>query len=254
MPPLSPLAWALLCLVAFLSGAVNALAGGGTFLTFPSLLLAGLDPIRANATSTIVLVPGGVTSAWVYRHSSPLKGAPLRAILVVCLIGGAIGSQLLLSTSSRRFSIIAPYLMLAAALVFSFSKQAARFAACHTGGKLHLSSMLFVQFLISIYGGYFGAGMGVLMIVLFQLTAQLDVQRSAGLRMLCAFFINLLAVANFVARGIPDWKVALPMIVFAIAGGYAGAFAVQQLSANLARRLVLAYAWITGVYLLWRNQ
>ena len=246
-------AWALLLSVAFLAGVVNALAGGGTFLTFPSLLFAGFDPISANATSAALLLPGGVASAWVYRNSSPVRGRALGIILGVCLTGGLLGSQLLLITPSQRFAKLAPWLMLAAALVYTFSRQLARWSAEHTQGRVQMGWLVAVQFAISIYGGYFGAGMGVLMIVLFQLAAHLNVQQSSGLRMLCAFFINALAAANFVARGIVDWRVAIPMLLCAIAGGYWGAHAVQKLSAEVARRTVLIYAWATGVYLLVRG-
>jgi uncharacterized protein len=243
----------LLLTVAFAAGVVNALAGGGTFLTFPSLLFAGLDPIAANATSAALLLPGGLASAWVYRHGSPIRGNLLRILLGVCLVGGTLGSQLLLVTPSQRFARIAPYLMLVSAAIYTFGKQLARWSATHTGGRLHVGALVAVQFLISIYGGYFGAGMGVVMIVLFQLAAHLNVQESSGLRMLCAFFINILAAANFIWRGIVDWRIGLPMLVCAIIGGYFGAHAVQKLRADTARRLVLVYAWMTGFWLLVRN-
>ena len=181
-----------------------------------------------------------------------MRGRTLRWILLVCLVGGAAGSQLLLVTPSQRFASMAPYLMLAAAAVYTFSKQLARFSARHTGGRTHLGMLLTAQFAISVYGGYFGAGMGVVMIVLFQLAAHLDVQQSAGLRLLCAFAINVLAVSNFILRGIVDWRVALPMLACAVAGGYFGAHAVQRLSVEVARRAVLVFAWVTGILMLAR--
>ena len=249
---ITTLSWILLLAAAFGAGVLNALAGGGTFITFPSLLMTGLDPIAANGTSTVVLVPGAAASAWVYRDASPIRGKLLGAILAVCVVGSLIGSELLLLTPSQRFAHIAPYLILAAALVYSFAKPLARWSARHSDGSMKTGWLLATQFLISIYGGYFGAGMGVGMIVVFQLAAHLNVQESAGLRMLCGVAINGLASANFILRGIVHWRIAIPMLVLAIAGGYLGAHAVQRLSAEVARRTVLTYAWGAGLYLLWR--
>lgn len=238
--------------MGFIAGAANALAGGGTFLTFPTLVLAGFDPINANATSTVLLLPGGAASAWVYRSASPIKGKLFWWIIAVCVVGGVAGSQLLLFTPSARFARIVPFLMLAAAIVYTFSAQIGRFASSHTGGQSHPAALLSGMLAISIYGGYFGAGMGVLLIVLFAIAGQLGVQESAGLRMMSAVAVNFLAMTNFIIRGIVDWRVAIPMTLCAIIGGYVGAHAVKRLTPLMARRTVLIYAWLTTGWLLLR--
>ena len=204
--------WILLLAAAFAAGVANALAGGGTFLTFPALVFAGVPPISANATSSAITLPGGIASAWVYRQGSTVGKNLFRALIGVSVIGGALGSQLLILTPSERFAKLVPYLMLGAALVFSFSNQLRKFAAEHTPEHPHTAMLIAGQFAIAIYGGYFGAGMGVLSIVVFAIAAGLGVQNSAGLRMWCATGVNTLAVLNFVVRGLVDWRTAIPML------------------------------------------
>jgi len=240
-------------LAATACGVVNALAGGGTFLIFPALIFAGVDPVMANATSSVITLPGGIVSAWVYRHGTPVGRRLFWTLVLISVVGGIAGSQLLLHTPSERFAKVVPYLMLGATLVFTFSNQLRRFASAHTAGRIHMGLLLTGTLAISIYGGYFGAGMGVLMIVLFLIAAHIDVQSSAALRMWCATGVNTLAVAAFIARGIVAWRVALPMLVCTIIGGYWGAHGVQRLSAETARRTVLVLAWTMRVWLLIRS-
>jgi uncharacterized membrane protein YfcA len=241
----------LLLLAAALTGGVaNALAGGGTFLVFPTLLLAGLDSIGANATSAATMLPGGIASAWVYRRPYDLK--LVRALVLVSITGGITGSVLLLLTPNERFTLLVPYLMLAAATLFTFSGPIQRVAAAHTASHTMWIPLLCGQYLIAVYGGYFGAGMGVPMIVLFLIAAHFDVQQSAALRFYCSFGINGFAVAIFALRGIIAWQLSIPMAIAAIAGGYWGAHAVKRMSVAAARRAVMAYAWATTIWLLFR--
>lgn len=231
---------------------VNALAGGGTFLLFPALVFAGIDPVVANATSSMITLPGGIASALVYRR--PVTGRLFWMLILISVAGGVIGSQLLLRTPSERFARLVPYLMIGAALVFTFSNRLRRFASTHTSGNQQNGPLLYAGTLaIAIYGGYFGAGMGVLMIVLFLIAAHIGVQESAGLRMWCATGINTLAVAAFIAKGIIVWRVAIPMLVCTLIGGYWGAHAVQKLTAEAARRTVLVFAWALSLWLLVRS-
>jgi uncharacterized membrane protein YfcA len=250
---LSALSWILLMAAALAGGVANALAGGGTFIIFPSLVFAGIDPVVANATSAIATLPGGAVSAWVYRHSATIDRRLFWGLIGVSVVGGVLGSQLLLITPSARFARIVPYLMLAAALVFTFSRQIRGFAAAHMAGRTHAGVALIGNFLISVYGGYFNAGMGVLWIILFMMALHLEVQQSAGVRMWCGTGVNVLRVVIFAVRGIVDWTVAIPMVVFAVAGGYAGARTVKRLHPELVHRVVLVYAWITTIVLLIRS-
>jgi len=252
---ISPLSWILLLAAATAAGIANALAGGGTFMLFPALIFAGVDPIMANATSSVITMPGGIASALVYRR--PVTGKLFWTLILISVAGGVAGSQLLLHTPSGRFSKIVPYLMIGASLVFSFSNQLRRFAGERSShmasGKVHYGLLYTGTLAIAIYGGYFGAGMGVLMIVLFLIAAHIGVQESAGLRMWCATSVNTLAVAAFIVKGIIVWRVAIPMLICTLIGGYWGAHAVQRLTADTARRTVLVFAWTMSLWLLVRS-
>lgn len=252
LPDISLTSWLMLLSAALIGGLANALAGGGTFLVFPALLLAGLDPIVANATSAATMLPGGAASAWVYRKGSNYEAKFLQALMLASMAGGITGSLLVLWTPSARFARLVPYLMLSAALIFSFSGKIARGAAAHISDRIRWTPLIVGQYLISVYGGYFGAGMGVLMIVLFTLTANMDVQQSAALRFYCTLGINGLAVGIFAWRGAVVWPVSIPMAVAAVAGGYLGAHLVRRLSVETARRAVLVYAWVISVWLFFR--
>lgn len=242
----------MLLSTALIGGVANALAGGGTFLVFPALVLAGLDPIVANATSAATMLPGGAASAWVYRRGSNYDKRLLRALIAASMAGGITGSILVLLTPSARFARLVPYLMVSAAIVFSFSGQIARAAARHTSKDTRWVPLIVGHYLISVYGGYFGAGMGVLMIVLFMLTANMDVQQSAALRFYCTLGINGLAVTIFALRHAIEWQLSLPMAVAAVAGGYWGARLVKRMSVDTARRAVLVYAWVISIWLFFR--
>jgi hypothetical protein len=251
--PVSPLSWIILLAAATAAGIANALAGGGTFIIFPALVFAGVDPIMANATSSVITLPGGIASALVYRSGMTVSGKLFWTLVLIGVAGGMAGSQLLLHTPSEQFARIVPYLMIGASLVFSLSNQLRNFASTHTSERSHTGLLYAGTLAISIYGGYFGAGMGVLMIVLFLIAANIGVQQSAGLRMWCATGVNTLAVAAFIAKGIVAWRVAIPMLVCTLIGGYWGAHAVQRLTAETARRAVLIFAWTMSLWLLVRS-
>ena len=253
LPAISIASFAVLLSTALIGGVINALAGGGTFLVFPALLLSGLDPIKANATSAATMLPGGVASAWVYRSGSLYSRKMLQVMMAASVAGGITGSILVLMTPSDRFARVVPFLMLAATLVYTFSEQIARAAASHISKDTRWLPLIAGQYLISIYGGYFGAGMGVLMIVLFTLTANLDVQESAAMRFYCSLGINLPAVIIFALRGAVVWRLSIPMAVAAVVGGYFGARFVRRMSVTAARRAVLGFAWTLSLWLLLRQ-
>jgi len=250
LPDVSLTSFLLLMAAALTGGVANALAGGGTFLVFPTLLLAGLDSITANATSAATMLPGGIASAWVYRR--PYDPKLIRNLLLASIAGGITGSVLLLLTPNERFTRLVPYLMLSAAVLFTFAGPIQRLAAAHTAENTMWLPLLAGQYLIAVYGGYFGAGMGVPMIVLFLIAAHFDVQQSAALRFYCSFGINGFAVAIFALRGIIAWKLSIPMAIAAVAGGYWGAHAVKRMTVETARRAVMLYAWATTLWLFLR--
>jgi uncharacterized membrane protein YfcA len=243
------IAYLVLLLVAALGGAMNALAGGGTFLVFPALLFAGVPSVSANATSSLVLLPGTIASAWVYRDTMrDMTPSFLRWMAIVSLAGSLAGSFLLLHTSNLTFSMLVPWLLLGAAAVFSAAPWIRRVAQSKTGGHPSLPALLMGQFAISAYGGYFGAGIGVLMLALYLAVANLEVHAASGLRTLCGAAINTLAVIIFAARGALDYKHGIPMLVAGIAGGYLGAHGVKRLEPKKARLGILIYAWALTAY------
>jgi uncharacterized protein len=236
----------LLLLAAFGGGAANALAGGGMFLVFPALLLAGVASVRANATASLVMVPGAFVSAWVYRRTlDGVSGSLLTRLLIVSIAGSAAGSVLLLGTTNGQFSNLVPWLLLIAALVFSL---APRLRAEKPARHQSVAWLLAGQIVISVYGGYFGAGMGILMVALLLVTTRMDLQAATGIRLVCATAVNLLAVALFAWRGALDWKLGLPMLAAGIVGGYLGAHVVRRLNENAVRSAILVYAWGLTAY------
>ncbi len=237
-----------LLLAALVGGAANALAGGGTFLVFPALLFAGVASVKANATASLILAPGGIASAWVYRRT--LDGQPrmqIARLVFVSLAGAAGGGLLLLNTPNKTFSNLVPWLLLTAAAVFTLAPRLRAAAARSTGHKSE-AALLAGQLAIAIYGGYFGAGMGVLMLSLFLIASNMNVQVSNGVRLVCGTSINVLAVILFAWRGALDWKIGLPMLVAGVLGGYAGARLVRGLKEGSARKAILIDAWALTAY------
>lgn len=233
----------ILLVASVLGGAANALAGGGTFIVFPALLLAAVAPVKANATASLALLPGAIASAWVYRDA--VRGISKRFLITMSaasLAGSLVGSMLLMHTSNNTFSRLVPWLLLMAAAVFTAAPWLRRVAA-GLGGHQSMAVLLAGQFLVAGYGGYFGAGMGVLMMALYLAASEMDVHTAAGLRTVCAAAINILAVGIFAWKGAVDFKVGVPMLLAGIAGGYGGALVVKKLNAEAVRRGILIYAW-----------
>ena len=233
----------ILLAAAVLGGAANALAGGGTFIVFPALLLAGIAPLKANATASLALVPGAIASAWVYRDA--VRTISKKFVLIMSaasLAGSLVGSELLMHTSNGTFSKLVPWLLLMAAAVFSAAPWL-RKAAAGLGGHQSLMVLIAGQFFVAGYGGYFGAGMGVLMMALYLAASDMDVHTAAGLRTICAAAINVLAVGIFTWNGAVDYKAGVPMLLAGVAGGYGGALVVKKLNSENVRRGILIYAW-----------
>jgi len=249
----SLLSWVVLLAAAIAGGAANALAGGGTFLTFPALLFAGVAPVVSNATSTFVLTPAGYASTWVYRDRLIHGWGFQIALVAVAMVGALVGSQLLLHASEQSFERLVPHLMLAATLIFTFSGWLGRAAMTIAAKAMHLAPLLAGQFVVAVYGGYFGAGMGVLTLVLYTVAANMDVHEASGLRILCGALTNTVAIVLFAVRGIIVWRLGLPMMVACIAGGYWGAMLVKRLEAERARKTILLYAWAITVWLFIRS-
>ena len=238
-------------------GIMNALAGGGTLLTFPTLVLLGVPAIEANATSTIALLPGAASSMAGYRREVSAHRQWLKTLLVPSLAGGALGSVLLLLTPEKTFKNLAPFLVLFATLLFLFQIVSARKAGENPeprgpqGTRWAAASLL--QFGVALYGGYFGAGIGILMLVILGYLGLKDIHAMNGLKNFFGICINSVAAAYFIVRGAVNWPLALVMIVGATAGGYAGAHFARRIGKEKARMAVVAIGFgITALLFLQR--
>ena len=239
--------YALLILAAFFAGAINSVAGGGSFLTFPSLVFAGVPAVMANASSTVALVPGSMASALSYRADiKRLDEQRIRSWWVVSLAGGAIGAALLLLTSDRTFRHAAPWLLLFATLLFAFGTQ----VSTALRGRLHSNQilMLILLFPIAVYGGYFGGGIGIMILAAFRLYGFTDIHGMNGIKAILGGSLNAIAALIFISARQVRWMPALIMMAAAILGGYLGPAFARRLKPAVIRGLVIAIGAIMTVY------
>lgn len=237
---------------AVLAGGINTLAGGGTLLTFPALLQFGLlSAVWANATSTVALVPGSLAGAWGYRRELGAAAWWLRVLLLPSVLGGLVGSWLMVDFPNY-FDRAVPWLLLTASLLFLFQPVIARRFPPHPepGRRRWWSLPLVVafQFLVAVYGGYFGAGIGILMISSLSLMGVGDIHRINAVKTLLAAAINGVSVGMFVVYRVIDWRLAVPMAVGAIIGGYGGAVVARVLPRWTVRWFVIAVGLSLAVY------
>jgi uncharacterized protein len=237
---------ALLFVAAAIGGAINSVAGGGSFVAFPALLFAGVAPVPANATNTIALWPGSVASALAYRRELAEVRGELVPFGIASLAGGLVGSLLLLGTSNQTFVLLIPWLLLFATLLFSFGGTVARRLA--RGARASVGVAVATQLVISVYGGYFGGGMGIMMLAVLSLRGMTDIHRMNALKTFLATLINGVAVVAFVVAGAVAWEPAAVMIVGGILGGYAGAAVARRIRPAHVRTMVLVVAWTMTAY------
>jgi uncharacterized membrane protein YfcA len=244
----------ILFIAAVLGGTLNAVAGGGTFITLPSLIVAGVLPINANATSTVALWPGTVASIWAYRKELAQQRRLLVLVLsVTSLIGGVLGAELLLSTSQSTFVILLPYLLLVATLLFALSGPiTARLRKRRTQGNrlswYALGGVSLLQLVIAIYGGYFGGGIGILMLATLGLMGMENIHEMNAMKTLLTACINGVAVIIFVIRGVVVWPEAIVMLIGAIIGGYGGAFYARKIDQRWIRGFVILVGVTMTIY------
>lgn len=233
---------------------MNALAGGGTILTFPTLLLLGESARVANATSTVALLPGAAASLAGYRREVATHRRWLTTLLLPSLLGGGLGSLLLLVTPERTFARLAPWLVLFATALFAFqSLRSARRGdrtAPEPGSDGRLLHAWLAQFAVAVYGGYFGAGIGILMLAALGFMGFTNIHRMNGLKNWGGLCMNLVAAAAFAASGIVNWPVAVAMAGGAVLGGYGGSRLAQRVDQETVRRAVIAIGLAAGLWLL----
>jgi len=243
--------FALLACAGLLAGAMNAIAGGGSFVSFPAMVAAGLPAVAANVSSTVALFPGTLASTWAYRRVFAQPAAlSVRAMLPVTLAGGLLGAVLLLATPGRLFDAIVPFLLLLATLTFAFGSRAV--VVLHRVVAVGPGAVLPMQFVISIYGGYFGGAVGLMMMAMWSLlTANPDLKAMAPIRMLMVSIANSAAVVWFIGSGAVWWPQTLAMLGASAVGGYVGARLTQWMPASVVRGVVVALsATVTVLFFL----
>jgi uncharacterized protein len=237
-------------------GMMNAMAGGGTLLTYPALLFAGESAIIANATSSVALWPGAAASLYGYRREVSSHAGWLKLLFLPSLLGGTVGAALLLRTPSAVFERMSPFLVLFATILFMIQGAMARRRRQEAPGGLRskrLPAAWLLQLGIGIYGGYFGAGIGILTLAVLGFLGLGDIHAANGVKNFFGMCMNGVAAAWFILQGVVDWPVALVMIAGAIAGGYVGARWARRMGRERARAAVVIIGLTVSAALLWRQ-
>jgi uncharacterized membrane protein YfcA len=242
----------LIVVAGFGAGFVNAIAGGGTLLTFPALLYSGLPSITANATSTVAIWPGSVMSSWTYRRQLLDHRQRVFVLALPSLLGGIAGAVLLLNTPEKMFRFIVPYLILLACGLLAAQEPIGRWmtARAEAHPRKHAVALWLTQYAIAIYGGYFGAGIGILMLAAMAIFLPEDLQAANGMKNFFAVLINGIAAVYFIVVGAAIVHVAAIMVGAAIFGGYVGARTAQRLSPHFLRAIVVLFGLIVAIHLM----
>ncbi len=245
------LTWVLLAVAGFAAGVINAIAGGGSLVSFPALLHTGMGSVIANATNTVAIWPGTASSVFAYRKF--IAEERHRAIVLAwpSLLGGLAGSWLLLHTSERSFRAVVPWLIVFACALLALQGPVAKWVTQRTGSTAARvpTLLFFAQFLISVYGGYFGAGIGILMLAAMAIFIPHGLQAANGLKVLFACLINGISAVYFLGMGAVRLPEAGLMMLTSVAGGWAGAHLAQRLPGKVMRVLVIAYGLAVAVKL-----
>jgi len=239
-----------------LGGALNSVAGGGSFIAFPALLFTGVPPIPANATNTIALWTAAAASGGAYRNRLDIARRVLAPLLTASLIGGLVGALLLLRTPAQTFMRVLPWLTLGATLLFAFGRKLARGRASiieHEAGSTALVAATAFQFVVAVYGGYFGGGMGIVMLAMLATLGMADIHAMNALKSVMGFVINGVAVVAFIVARAVYWRQAIVMIVGAILGGYLGAHYAQKIPQAWIRAFVVLVGTAMTIYFFWKS-
>ncbi len=247
----------LLFIAAAIGGTINSVAGGGSFITLPSLIFTGIAAKTANATSTVALWPGSLASIGAYRRELAKQNRSLLILTsAISLIGGVLGAILLIKTSQLAFVKLLPFLLLIATLLFTFGRNLTatlrkRLPEFSTSARLSPGVIVLVSLImlvISVYGGYFGGGIGILILATLELIGMENIHEMNALKTLLASCINGVAVITFVIYQAVDWTPALIMLIGAIIGGYGGAYLARKMDQRLIRGFVIAVGVSMTIY------
>ncbi len=249
------LATLIIFIAAVIAGAINAIAGGGTLISFPALLWIGRDPIVANATNAVAMWPGSLAAAYGYRRELATAKRWLLLLIIPSLAGGGLGAWLLLRTPSSLFERIVPFLILGATLLLAaqelITKRLGLIAHSHENpGAGWMTFVLVFQFLVGLYGGYFGAGMGILMLAALGLIGLTDLHQMNGVKNILAVCINGIAAIYFAFSRSVNWHDVLIMTVGTIAGGLLGARLARHFGRKFVRRAVVTIGVVMTIALL----
>lgn len=237
----------LLAGAGVLAGAMNALAGGGSFVTLPALIATGVPSVTANTTSAVALFPGQITSAWTYRDGlGPIGPVSLRSVTLATFLGGAIGALLLLRTSISTFDVILPWLLAVATIALAFGRQIGE--RLRHRWPVSPTLVLAVQFGLGVYGGYFGGGVGIMMMAVWSLIADRTLKSFNAPRTLMVCAANTVAVIIFIAAQAVMWRQAVLILAGAIVGGFVGSHVGRRAPAGIVRAGTLALS--VGITLL----
>jgi uncharacterized membrane protein YfcA len=238
----------LLAGAGFLAGAMNAVAGGGSFIAFPALVLAGLPSVPANASTTVALFPGTVASVLAYRNDPKgFEEVSLRGLLITSICGGLLGALALLATPSPTFDFIVPWLLLVATFTFTFGQKLGVWLRQWV--RIGARELLCVQFVLGIYSGYFGGGVGIMMLAAWSLLISADIMRLNPTRIMVVCAANGVAVLCFLFSGKIWWPQTLCMLVGSVLGGYAGASIARRANPKVLRTAIIVIGFgMTAVF------
>ena len=242
----------LLFIAGLIAGTMNAAAGGGSFVSFPALVFTGVPSVAANMTSTVALFPGSFASAIAYRKDfRSFERASMKVLLPVSLAGGVVGALLLLFTSSKTFDVLVPWLLLMGTLAFAFGRQAGDWLRQRLA--IGTKALIGAQFLLGVYGGYFGGAVGLMMMAVWSLFGVGDIHAMNAAKSLLVGATNTIAVVCFVIAGGVYWPQALVMLVAAVIGGYIGARVARRLDPKRLRLGISCLNVVITALFFWRT-
>lgn len=238
-----------------LGGALNAVAGGGSFITFPALMFSGVAPIQANATNSVALWIGITASSGAYRRHLDVSRRVMIPLAATSVIGGVAGAFLLLRTPAQTFLRVLPWLMLSATLLFVFGARLSRGSKnglAHDATRTAITIAALFELVAAVYGGYFGGGLGILNLAMLAALGMTDIHAMNAWKAVLGGVINGVAVVTFVAKGAVAWRPGLVVIAGAVAGGYFGAQYAQKLPRAWIRSFVIAVGMVMTIYFFWK--
>jgi len=244
--------YVIVIIAAFIAGVINSVAGGGTLLTFPSLLAAGMLPVAANATSTVALVPAAISAWWGYREESSSNVKELLWLSAPSIVGGLAGALLVLKAGDSLFSRLVPWLILGATVLFVAQEPLRRWMSTKRqeaeNPKWPLVALF--QLIVALYGGFFGAGIGIMMLASLGLAGLSNIHHMNRLKNFAAVCINGVAAGTFIVEHRVNWLFVLLMFAGSIPGGFAGAWVARRAGQVLVRRAVICIGLAIGIYML----